>query len=61
MTLPSLRICLGIFLMVDIQAPIWAGVSDIESGESARLTLRLFLRDSQDPPNATLSPPEALP
>jgi hypothetical protein len=61
MTLSSLRICLGIFLMVDIQAPIWAGVGNVESGESARMTLRMFLRDSQDPPNATLPSPEAPP
>jgi hypothetical protein len=49
MTLSSLRICLGIVLLVEIQSPIWAGASHIESGEPVMSSLGMLLRVSQDP------------
>src|SRR5262249_21975070 len=61
MTLSSLRICLGIFLLVEIQSPVWAGVNHIESGESAMSSMRIPLRGSQDPPPGPISTPENLP
>jgi hypothetical protein len=61
----SLRICLGLFLLVEIQSPILAFASDIESGESVTSLSRIPLRVSQDPLPLTLpgtiSPPGALP
>jgi hypothetical protein len=61
MSLSSLRICLGIFLLVEIQSPLLARAGDIESGESLMRALRISLRVSQDPPPGTISPPEVLP
>src|SRR5262245_54770401 len=61
MTLSSLRICLSIFLLAEIQSPIWASVSHIESVETAISSLRIPLRVSQDPPPGAISPPETLP
>ena len=60
MTLTLLRICLGIFLLVEVQSPLWVGASNIESGESAKSLLRAPLRVWQDPPPGTISPPRAL-
>src|SRR5215471_10121772 len=55
MTLPSLRICLGIFLLVEIQVTPRASVGDIESGERVKAPLNILLRVSQDPPPGSLS------
>jgi hypothetical protein len=60
MTLSSLRICLGIFLLVEVQSLPWVFAGDIENGESARTPMRIPLRVSQDPPPGTISPPGAL-
>jgi len=61
MALSSLRICLGIFLLVEVQSTLWALASNIESGESAKSPLRIPLRVSQDPPPGTLSTPQKEP
>ena len=60
MTLTSLRVCLGIFLLVEIQSPLWVGASNIESGDLAKSHLMTPGRVSQDPPPGALSPPVAL-
>jgi len=61
MAISSLRICLGIFLLVEVQSPLWVGASSVESGESAKSHLRIPLRVSQDPPPKTISPPQQEP
>jgi hypothetical protein len=54
MTLSSLRICLGIFLLVEFQGPILAGASRIERGEPVMSSLRIPLRVSQGQPPLSL-------
>src|SRR2546422_4190068 len=58
MTLSSLRICLGIFLLVELQSPLWVGASNIESGERAKSLLTTPRQVSQDPPPGALSHPQ---
>lgn len=49
MSLSSLRICLGIFLVVEVQSTQWVGANNIESGESAKTPLGIPHRGAQDP------------
>ena len=58
MTLSSLRICLGIILLVALQSPIWVGASNIESSSSPKSPLTSFRRAPQDPPPAAVSAPQ---
>src|SRR5262245_40726224 len=60
MSLSSLRICLGIFLLVIVQSPLWVGASNIDSGDPAKSPLTTPSRVAQDPPPGTLSPPGAI-
>jgi hypothetical protein len=55
MTRSSLRICLGIILLVEFQSPIWVGASNIESNSSPKSSLTSFRRAPQDPPPAAVS------
>jgi hypothetical protein len=61
MSLSSLRICLGILLLVEIPSPFWARANGIESGGSLMRALRIPLRVSQDPPPGTLTLPGTIP
>src|SRR5262245_20360265 len=62
MTLTSLRICLGIFLLVEVQSPLQVGASNIESDEPAKSPLTILRRGAQDPPPGAIStPPQAPP
>src|SRR5262249_10934439 len=61
MALSSLRICLGIFLLVEVQSTLLVTASNIESGESAKSPSRIPLRVSQDPPPGTISTPQKEP
>ena len=58
MTLSSLRICLGIILLVEFQSPIWVGASNIESSSSPKSLLTSYRRASQDPPPGAVSAPQ---
>ena len=59
MTLSSLRICLGIFLLVVVQSPLQVGASNIESDEPAKSPLTILRRVAQDPPPvAGATPPQ---
>jgi carboxypeptidase family protein len=58
MTLSSLRICLGIILLVALQSPIWVGASNNESSSSPKSPLTSFRRAPQDPPPAAVSAPQ---
>src|SRR5688572_6222515 len=55
MTRSSLRICLGIILLVEFQSPIWVGASNNESSSSPKSPLTSFRRASQDPPPGQVS------
>ncbi|HKC87851.1 MAG TPA: TonB-dependent receptor [Blastocatellia bacterium] len=62
MTLSSLRICLGIFLLVEVQSPIQVGASNIDRGEPGKSPLTILRREAQDPAPAPAStPPQAAP
>jgi hypothetical protein len=62
MALSSLRICLGIFLLVEVQSPIQVGARNIESGEPGKSSLTILRREAQDPPPAAVStPPQEAP
>ena len=58
MTRSSLRICLGIILLVEFQSPIWVGASNIESSSSPKSPLTSFRRAPQDPPPGAVSAPQ---
>jgi hypothetical protein len=57
MTLSSLRLCLGIFLLVEVQSPLQVGASNIESDELAKSPLTFLRRVAQDPPPTSVSTP----
>src|SRR4030095_5100477 len=57
MTLSSLRICLGIFLLVEVQSPLQVGASNIERDEPAKSPLTILRRVAQDPPPGAISTP----
>src|SRR5215813_7113919 len=61
MTLSSLRICLGILLLVEFQSPLQVGASNIESGEPAKSPLTILRREAQDPPPGAVSTPLSTP
>src|SRR5262245_29694106 len=55
MTLSSLRICLSIFLLVEVQSPLQVGASNIESDEPAKYPLTILRRGAQGPPPGAIS------
>src|SRR5215470_17965457 len=55
MALSSLRICLGIFLLVEFQSPLQVGASNIESDEPAKSPLTILRRGAQDPTPGAIS------
>src|SRR5215475_15472163 len=57
MTLTSLRICLGILLLVEFQSPFQAGAGNIESYEPAKAPLIILRRGAQVPPPGAISTP----
>jgi carboxypeptidase family protein len=58
MTLSSLRICLGVFLLVEVQSPLRAPASNIESGPLAKFSLTTLRWAQQDPPPGSVSAPQ---
>src|SRR5262245_66681229 len=57
MTLSLLRLCIGIFLLVEVQSPLQAVAGNIESDEPAKSPLPILRRVAQDPPPVAPSTP----